>query len=151
MILNYKTGRLPFNFIALGFMLFVVSIWRMIVLDWKGILFFPIAMLFLFLKSGLIIDTDTRRLKKYIGLFLIKKGEQIDIKSIRNLEILKVRKSQSMHVLSIRRTETKDVYKLFLVLPNKSIELMAGEKEYIINTSKEISLSLQTTVLDRNM
>ena len=121
----------------------------MIVLDWIGILFFPIALLFLFLKSGLIIDAGTRRLKKYIGLFFIKKGEWEDIKLIHHLEILKVRKSQSMNVLSIRRTETKDVYKLILVLPNKSIELMAGEKEFIIKTSKEISLSLQTTVLDR--
>ncbi|MGZ2371441.1 hypothetical protein ACXR6G_16800 [Ancylomarina sp. YFZ004] len=151
MILNYKTGRLPFNFIALGIMLFVVSIWRMIVLDWKGILFFPIALLFLFLKSGLIIDTDTRRLKKYIGLFMIKKGEWEDIKSIRNLEILRVRKSQNMNVLSIRRTETKEVYRLILILPNKSIELMEGEKEYIINTSKEISHSLQTTVLNTDI
>jgi len=148
MILNYKTGKLPFNFIALGIMLFAVSIWRMIVLDWKGILFLPIALLFLFLKSGLIIDTESRKLKKYIGLFLIKKGEWEDIQSILNLEILKVRKAQSMNVLTIRRTETKEVYKLILVLPNKRIELMAGEKESIINTSKEISESLQTTVLN---
>jgi len=69
MILNYKTGKLPFNFVALGIMLFAVSIWRMIVLDWKGILFLPIALLFLFLKSGLIIDTDSRRIKKYMGAF----------------------------------------------------------------------------------
>ena len=54
-----------------------------------------------------------------------------------------------MNVLSIRRTETKEVYKLILVLPNKNIDLMEGEKEYIINTSKEISQSLQTTVLSR--
>ncbi|MCZ4695994.1 hypothetical protein DWB61_14855 [Ancylomarina euxinus] len=149
MVLNYKTGRLPFNFIALGFMLFAVSIWRIVVLDWKGMLFFPIALLFLFLKSGLIIDTDSRRLKKYIGLFLIKKGEWENIELILYLEILRVIRSQRMNVLSIRRAETKDVYKLILVLPNKSIELMVGEKESIINTSKEISLSLQTTVLNR--
>jgi len=105
-------------------------------------------LLFLFLKSGLIIDTESRKLKKYIGLFLIKKGEWEDIQSILNLEILKVRKAQSMNVLTIRRTETKEVYKLILVLPNKRIELMAGEKESIINTSKEISESLQTTVLN---
>ena len=151
MILNYKTGKLPFNFIILGIMLLFAGVWRMLVLDWIGILFFIIAVLFLFLNSGLIIDSDTRRIKKYTGLFLIKIGEWDDIKSILNLQIIKVKKTQSMHVLSIRRTETKEVYKLILILPDKHIELMAGEKAYIFNTSKEISDLLQTKVLSSNV
>ncbi len=40
MILNYKTGKLPPNFYYLGIILFGTGIWRMVVLDWKGILFF---------------------------------------------------------------------------------------------------------------
>ena len=75
MILKYKTGKLPLNFIYLGIMLFGIGMWRMIVLDWRGILFFVISLLFLFLKSGIIIDTDNRRLKKYIGIFAIRKGK----------------------------------------------------------------------------
>ena len=73
MILNYKTGKLPPNFIYLGIMLFVIGVWRMVVLDWKGILFFVISLLFLFIKSGIIIDTDNRRLKKYIGFLQLRK------------------------------------------------------------------------------
>ena len=146
MILNYKTGKLPPNFIYLGIMLFGISIWRMVVLDWKGILFFVISLLFLFIKSGIIIDTDNRRLKKYIGFFAIKKGEWESIKSIINLQIIKTRETQNMSVLSISRTETNDVYKLFLTLPNRNIELMSGEKDYILNKAEKISSSLQVSV-----
>jgi len=149
MILNYKTGKLPPNFIYLGIMLFGIGIWRMVVLDWKGILFFIISLLFLFIKSGIIIDTDNRRLKKYIGFFAIKKGEWESIKSIINLQIIKTKETQAMSVLSITRTETNDVYKLFLTLPNRNIELMSGKKDYIINRAERISSSLQVSVKNR--
>ena len=146
MILNYKTGKLPPNFIYLGIMLFGIGIWRMVVLDWKGILFFVISLLFLFIKSGIIIDTDNRRLKKYIGFFAIKKGEWESVKSIINLQIIKTKETQVMSVLSITRTETNEVYKLFLNLPNKKIELMSGEKDYILNRAEKISSSLQVSL-----
>lgn len=146
MILKFKTGKLPLNFIYLGFMLLGVGIWRMIVLDWRGILFFVISLLFLFIESGLIIDTDNRKLKKYIGFFVIKKGEWESIKSVIKLQILVIRETQSMNVLSISRRETKDVYKLFMILSDRKIELLAGEKEYIINKADKIASSLQVSV-----
>ncbi len=146
MILNYKTGKLPPNFIYLGIMLFGIGIWRMVVLDWKGILFFIISLLFLFIKSGIIIDTDNRRLKKYIGFFAIKKGEWESIKTIVNLQIIKTKETQAMSVLSITRTETNVVYKLFLTLPDRKIELMSGEKDYIFKRAEKISSSLQVSL-----
>ena len=149
MIINYKTGKLPQNFIYLGVMLFGIGIWRMIVLDWKGILFFIISLLCLFIKSGIMIDTDNKKLKKYIGFFIIKKGQWENIKSLINLQIIKTKATQSMGVLSISRTEAIVVYKLFLVLPDKSIELMSGEKDYIFNRAEQISNSLQTSVINR--
>ena len=149
MILNYKTGKLPVNFIYLGIMLFGIGIWRMAVLDWKGVLFFIISLLFLFVKSGIIIDTDKRRLKKYIGVFVIKRGEWESIKSIINLQIIKTKETLSMSVLSITRIETKDVYKLFLTLPNRKIELMRGEKDYILDRAEKISSSLQVSLINK--
>lgn len=146
MILKFKTGKLPLNFIYLGFMLLGIGIWRMIVLDWRGILFFVISLLFLFIESGLIIDTDNRKLKKFIGFFVIKKGEWESIKSVIKLQILVIRETQSMNVLSISRRETKDVYKLFMILSDRKIELLAGEKEYIINKADKIASSLQVSV-----
>jgi hypothetical protein len=106
-------------------------------------------LLFLFTKSGIIIDTDNRRLKKYIGFFAIKKGEWESIKSIINLQIIKTKETQAMSVLSITRTETNDVYKLFLTLSNRTIELMSGEKDYILNRAEKIASSLQVSVKNR--
>jgi len=146
MIINYNTGKLPQNFIYLGVMLFGIGIWRMVVLDWKGILFFIISLLFLFIKSGILIDTDNKKLKKYIGFFIIKKGQWENIQSLINLQIIKTKATQSMGVLSISRTETIVVYKLFLVLKDKSIELMSGEKKYIFNSAEKISSFLKTSV-----
>ena len=148
MILKYKTGNLPPNFIYLGVMLFGVSIWRMAVLDWKGLLIFVISLLCLFIKSGIIIDTDKRRLKRYIGFFAIRRGEWENIKSLINLQIIKTRETQVMSVLSISRTETDDVFKLIMVLPHKEIELLSGKNDFIIKAANEISLELQTSVLN---
>ncbi|MDD4574895.1 MAG: hypothetical protein PHI36_00550, partial [Bacteroidales bacterium] len=79
-----------------------------------------------FYRIRLNIDTDNRKLKKYIGFFGIKKGEWESIKSVINLQILVIRETQSMNVLSISRRETKDVYKLFMILSDRKIELLAG-------------------------
>ena len=151
MILNYTTGKLPPNFIYLGILLLGVGLWRIAVLDWKGILFFGLSLLCLFIKSGILIDTDKKRLKKYVGFFVIRKGDWENIKSLINLQIIKTKETQSMSVLSISRTETNEVYKLILVLPNRTIELMSGEIDFIIKTANEISLELQTCVINRTI
>lgn len=146
MILNYKTGKLPPNFIYLGYLLFGIGIWRMIVLDWKGILFFVISLLCLFITSGITIDSDKKRLKKYVAFFSFKKGEWESIQTVLYLQIAKTKEIQSMNVLSINRTVSNDVYKLFLVMPEKKIELMADEKELILKRAERIATSLETTL-----
>ena len=149
MISNFKTGRLPQNFIFLGVLLLAVSIWRIWLLDWIGGVFLVISCLCLFIKSGLLIDTDNKRLKRYIGIFTIRLGEWENISPIADLQIIQVKKMQRMHVLTINRLETKDVFKLILVWPDKKIELIAGEEDYINENSKFISLLLKTPVLNK--
>lgn len=146
MVLKFKTGKLPLNFIYLGYMLFGVGVWRLIAMDWRGVVFLVISILFLFIKSGIIIDTDKKILKKYIGFFLIRIGDWKSIKSIVKLQILIIRETQNMHVLSIRRTEIRDVYKLFMVLPDRKIELLSSEKEEIANSAEKIASSLQVVI-----
>jgi len=147
MISNFKTGRLPQNFIFLGVLLLAVSIWRIWLLDWIGGVFLVISCLCLFIRSGLLIDTENKRLKRYIGIFTIRLGEWENISPIADLQIIQVKKMQRMHVLTINRLETKDVFKLILVWPDKKIELIAGEEDYINENSKFISLLLKTPVL----
>lgn len=149
MIYNYKTGKLPPNFIALGVMLLALGMWRMIILDWKGIIFFVISLLLLFIKSGVVIDIDNKRIKRYIGLFGIKKGKWEDISSLISLQIKGTREKQSMSVLSISRTETIETHKLYVNLPDKNIELFSGrKKEDIMNKAQKLASSLLTSLIN---
>lgn len=146
MILNYKTGKLPLNFIYLGIMFLFISIWRLIVFDWVGIVLLVISLLCLFLKTGIIIDSDNKRIKKYIDLFSLKNGQWEDISTFQNLQIVKKLKTQNMNFISISRTETNEVFILYLILPGKKIELLNGEIETVSVAAKEISEALQAKV-----
>ena len=142
-MLNYSTGKLPPNFIYLGYLLILIGIWRIIVLDWIGVLLLIIAAILVFLKSGIIIDTEKKRLKSYISVFSFTKGSWKDISSLKHLAIVKTKITQNMNVLSISRTENKIVYKLIGVISNKKIVLMIGDKDFVLNSAKEISEKLQ--------
>ncbi len=150
MILKYKTGKLPPNFIVLGTMLLGIGIWRMVVLDWKGILYFLISLVLLFLKSGVLIDTENKRIKEYTSLFVILKGKWESIQSIISLEIIKTSETTRMSAASISRTDTKEVYKLFLNLPDNDIEFISGEKEYIQKNAEKLSSALQVSLKDNS-
>lgn len=149
MLLNYKTEKLPFNFIAFGVLLFVVGVWRIVVLDWIGIIFLLLSLFLVFIRSGIQIDSDKKRIKKYTGIFCFRKGRWEDISSVLNLRIHRVRETRKMNVLSITRFETMDLHKLFLVLPNREIELMMGEKDIIFERALKISALLDTSILDQ--
>jgi hypothetical protein len=114
--------------------------------EWIGILFIAIAVLCLFIRSGVLIDTDNKMCKDYTGIFMIKFGKWVDISSVDHLEIKKSLNAQGMSVLSIGRRDTLTVYKLFLYLPTKKILLMVGKKEFVFKAGEEISGALQTTI-----
>ena len=147
-MLRYKTGKLPLNFIALGVILLAVSIWRIMVLDWSGIPFLVVSIVLLFIESGVVIDPDSRRVRRYIGLFTVTKGEWEDVSSLTNLQIIRSRESRTMNFISISRTETNDTYKLYIKLPNRSIELMSGKKEDIQSRAEEIASALKASVVN---
>ena len=150
-MLNYKTGKLALNFIYFGAFLMLIGIWRIIVLDWIGIILLLISFILLFLKSGVIIDIDKKRYKEYTGIFNFIKGNWIDISSLKQLVIIKVKASQNMNVLSISRTENIIIYKLICILPNKKNELMTGDKDFILKSAKEISEKLQTELINKTI
>ena len=60
MVLNYKTEKLPFSFIALGVLLFTVGLWKIVFLDWIGILFLLLSLFLVFIRSGIQIDSDKK-------------------------------------------------------------------------------------------
>ena len=148
MTVNYKTERLPLNFIYLGILLFVVGTWRVIVLDWFGIILLVIALLCLFIRSGIIIDSNNKRLKKYTGFFIFRTGKWEDISPFKKLRIVSFKETQNMSVQSITRVDTRIVYKLFLLSPTNSIELMAGAEAFITKAAVRISNQLKIELLE---
>lgn len=150
MTLNYKTDRLPLNFIFLGLFLLIVGVWRVVLADWFGTILLVISFLCLFTKWGILLDTDKKRLKKYIGFLWIKKGNWEDISTVVRLEITTLHETQNMGVASISRSDTKVVHQLFLVLPDDNIDLMKGKKDFITKAAKEISTELQISCKDSN-
>lgn len=147
MKLEYKTDRLPLNFITLGYMLAAIGIWRIIVLDWRGVLFFLISILLIFFKSGIIIDTETRQLKRYNGIFFIKIGDWEDINQLISLQMVKSKETQTMSVLSISRTATNDSCELFLCMPDRNILLMKSSNNDVLIEAEKIASSLHTTLI----
>jgi len=151
MLLNYKTGKLPPNFYYLGIMLFAIGVWRIVVQDWMGIVFLVISLILIFIKSGVLIDTEKIRLKKYFGFLNIRNGKWEDISNLVNLKIISLQESQTMNVVSISHTQTIYIYKLLLLLPDREIELLSGEKDYVRIKASEISKALSTTIVDRTI
>lgn len=147
MILNYKTGSLPQNYVTLGYLLFAIGVWRIVMNNYLiGIVILIISIFLIFLKSGISIDTENKKLKKYNGIFFIKRGYWQDISTVNNLYIHKFKQGQTLNVLSIRTTQTNLVYKLILNLEEKKIELMVGQEKKIDKLAKNISENLKIPV-----
>jgi hypothetical protein len=147
--LKYKTGRLPYHFIILGYLLLALGIWRISLYDWAGIAYFLLAVIFLFFRSGLIIDTRHKKMMIYSGIFFIRFGKYLDISTAKQLLIEERQESSAIHVQSISRTDSKTVYRLFIILQEEQIELLAGERKDILKMSKQISEGLCLDIIDR--
>lgn len=147
MKLEYKTDRLPLNFLTLGYMLAAFGIWRIIIFDWEGIVFLLISLLLIFFKSGIIIDTGKRQLKRYNGIFFIKMGEWEDINQLISLQMVKRKETQTMSVLSMSRTETNDTCELYLCMPDRNILLMKSRNNDLLIKAEKIASSLNTTLI----
>jgi len=143
----YKTDSLPFNFIALGYMLLAIGVWRIIVFDWKGVFFLLVSVFLIFFKSGIMIDTDKKLLRKYNGIFVFNKGEWENIDQLTGLQMIETRESQTMSVLSISRTETNDICKLYLNMPDRDILLMKGNKKDMLKKGNRIASLLHTSLI----
>ena len=147
-MLDYKTGKLPPQMTALGVFLFAIGIWRMFLLEWIGVVLFVLSLLLIFVRFGVLIDSNKKQYKKYISFFTLKKGDWEDISTLKNLLIARTKATQSMNVLSINRTQQDKLYRLFLVLPNKKISLMSNEKDFILLAAEEIASKLETTIVN---
>jgi hypothetical protein len=148
MILKYTTGKLPLNFFMLGVILLLLGVLAAIMSEFGGLVAIPLSIPLLFIRTGILIDTEKKQIKKYIGLFTLKSGKWENIAHVQHLRIIRVQQSASMAVLSISRNDTKVVYKLILVIPNENIELLSGEGRFISEAADDISRGLSVEVKD---
>jgi len=146
MILKYTTGKLPPNFFMLGVTIVFLGVIAFFNQEPAGAIAFFLAIPFLFTQTGILIDTETRRIKKYTGLFTLQSGKWENIGQIHHLRIIRVQQTTGMAVLTIARNETNVVYKLIAVLPNENIELLAGENQFINEAAGDISRGLNVEV-----
>lgn len=149
--IEYRTSRLPINFRMLGYMLLALAIWRGIVMDWMGMVYLAISLFLIFFKTGVIIDAKALKIKQYVGLFLIKKGKWERIEHVSSIQLTKTKETQTMSVLSISRLETTDTYKLYIMMPDRNIELMQGDKVELVTKGNTLADLLKTAFKDSTL
>ena len=148
MILKYTTGKLPLNFFMLGVVLLALGALALIMSELIGFIFLAISIPLVFTRTGILIDTKKKRIRKYTGLFTYRLGKWESIANSKHLQIIRVQQSSGMAVLSISRNETNVVYKLLAVLPHENIELLVGDGRFIGEAANEIYTELKIEVLE---
>lgn len=148
MILQFTTGKLPPNFFILGILLVLIGILAVIMSEFEGLIAILLSVPLLFIRTGILVDTEKKRIKKYIGLFSFKNGKWESISQIQHLRIIRVQQSASMAVLSISRIDTSIVYKLILVMPTENMEILSGDGRFISEVADEISTEMNLEVKD---
>lgn len=149
MLINYKTSRLLPHLVVLGIILIPVGGWQIIVSNLAGIPLLITGLFLVFFRHGFVIDASDLQLKLYSGICGIKSGYWQDISTSVNLQIIAINESQNMSMLSINRTSYTETYKLFLILPNKNIELMSSTQRKAMKAALEIASILELELIDK--
>lgn len=138
------------HFIMLGYMLLALGVWRIVVADWKGILYLIFSLVFIFFSSGIVIKIENRQLKQYNGFFMIKWGKSMDISQALSLELVCSTETQRYNMLTLTKTESLEIFKLYMNMPDNDILLMAGKRDKIIERANEISNALQIPLINKS-
>ena len=149
MILNYKTAKLPYNFIFVGFFLFVYSVW----LFWAGRYYLGISFLLvslpcLFTRLGTQIDTTSKRFREYIGFFSLRYGTWKDFSGLEKLVIGYMMESEMMTHKSLAANYTVKNYKLYMRVNDQDLEILSGKKEFIQKSAKDIAKELNVEIIE---
>jgi len=145
MNLNFTTKKLPTQLISLAYLLLAIGIWRIFVLDYLGILLVVLSIFVLSTKSGIAIDAENKKLKKYTVFLFFKKGIWEDIKTVESLIIKKVKISQNIHLLSLSKTDTRYKYSIILTLADRNFEIITTENNNIIKDIADKNIEIITT------
>lgn len=150
MSLNFTTGKLPTPLISLAYLLLAIGIWRIFILDYLGIIFLVVSIFLLFTKSGVIVDTKLKKLKKYTSFIFIKKGKWEDMLPLKNLIITKILETQNSVFLSFSRTDKRYKYKLAIIFADKKVEILRkADYNAVKSIADELASELDITITDK--
>lgn len=142
MKINFRKGKLPQNFRALGYISIVGGIVAFFNIGIVASLISLFGLILISVRDGMIINTDELLLKEYISVLFVKFGKWRSIKNPSELQIFKSMESQTMSVLSITRQDVRETYNLFLITQQEEIALYNGEKNIAIEKGRILSKAL---------
>ncbi len=149
MKMDITTGRLPMQFLIIGWVLIGVGIYQLILGDPIGIIFIPL-ILISFFKSGISIDFKRNRLKEYVGGRFLRIGKWKSIEGAQSLEIKKSSWSQEYNVSTISTVTTVSTSSLYLKLPDKKIMLLQAKKKRVLKKAEKIAALLHIPIENNN-
>jgi hypothetical protein len=150
-IYNHKIEALfPFQFVFLGYVGIVASIYFLIILNFWGLPLILASLFVSFSFSGIQIDFDKDTYNEYLGLFLLKFGKWKTLPEIQYVTVFNDHYVQEMHVASISGTQTVEDVKINLVI-TKSSFISIGKfknKTSALETGHLLASNLKTKLLN---
>ncbi|MBN2667675.1 MAG: hypothetical protein JXR60_00475 [Bacteroidales bacterium] len=140
--IEFTTAKLPINFTVLGYLFIGLGIYSLIKHLWEAVFLLLIGLIIVLFKSGLVIDFNARKYKKYNGLFFIKIGEWMSISKDAFLKLEKKRMVHANSVLTISRKELQIDYRLYLYNDSSKVLLISGNKNEVFERANTIAKRL---------
>ncbi len=137
-----KTQRLPVHFIMLGVVLLLTGIWRCTVSDWRGLIWLSISVIILLTSEGIVINSKSKTIKKYISILFIKIVLKEEIGPVDKIRLCKSNSKQNISMASITRSYNTFNYKVVALCGDNEVEIMEGKEKIARKTAEFVSLQL---------
>ena len=144
---NYITEKLPYNFYFVGILFLIFGVYLIIDMNYIGGILFAISLPILLTHWGVIVDTNNKRIKKYMAFAFFKRGKWVDISSVKQVDLGQRDETELMTHKSLAGVYTVRNLTLTLVLEDSEIEILSGKKEFIEKAADKISKGLGVNIV----
>lgn len=151
-----RSGSLPPNFIVLGIMLILISIsgffiflslWQILV----SVILAVIGGFLFFIREGLIIDFENKKMRFYWSIFSYKNGRWKSISDVKYLSLVRVKMQETFSVRACSSTFMEYKYKLNLICSNNQhSRILIGNFETLKDKALIIAKGLNVKIYDNS-
>ncbi|GEM_PF-6369589 len=117
-VIRIENGKLPMQFMLIGFVLIVLSIFFVVENQIIGAVLVIPGIFIIAIREGVLVDNENKSVFRYIKIFVFEKKELIDFSEVKYLSMVKVNVKQTMNVLTISNTQSKIMRKVNLIFEN---------------------------------